>query len=218
MSKLFPEIGDPVYATRNQRRAYVEDRLVEMASAETLFLTECLSDESHPEIPQLVAEVILGHMIDSSGDQQTGIAVPLALASYMVRISAIPHIKVYDAEVRGQPPIEKLERQPIAYKMPGNPSRNEPIRNQHGGAKGVTRHKPNVVHTGKLELDMPLPHAVYCLRQCGKNVKTARSRRLQEQYWHCEEIRPGDVKPLGEDKPEKRGPGRPKKSSSAYAG
>ena len=212
MSKIFPEIE--THKTRSERRSYIKACLVEMARDGTLFLTECLNDLSRgPEIPQLVAEVILGHAIGQDGYQRHGLPVPQELLLYQVRISAIPYLKVYPSEKRGQLPTEKIERQPIWYKMPPDPTEDD-IRTEGGWAQGSQRWKPNVINTGKMEIDLPLQHAVYCLRQGGKGVKTAKSVRLQEQYWRCEEIHPSKVKSVDEEP--KRGPGRPKKQASAH--
>jgi hypothetical protein len=213
LHKLFPDARQ--FGNYTALRKYVSQRLVDMANAGTLFLTDCLN-QGEP-VNSIVGDVILGYAIENQ-EHQTGQHVPLELEEYRVKIRAIPHLVQIDIEHPDGSFSSRFEEQvtPIAYRLGSEQADDSdvyPAARLHNVGAGnrdgtpMISYRPRIIETGKTEVTLPLKHAVWCLRGQGKNVKRAVRRAVQRLWWNVEEVPPWEVKPVEE----KRGPGRPKK-------
>lgn len=216
---LFPEFDDA--PTVRARRQYVARRLVELAEAGELFVTDIFAHG--PAVSTLAGEVILGQDHDQSG-AMVAAKVPRSLLNYTVRVRSIPWMKQFDTENEDgstSSRFREVKDEPIAFQVAAEEEEDDGMTYESARDSGMrawgdmqVRYRKVWVHTGKTLVDLDLDQAWWCLRQYGKYVKHASSRRAQRNLWRCEEVHPSEY----QDAPKKRGPGRPRKEAQEVAG
>jgi hypothetical protein len=214
---LFPLYRDPTRCRNDrQRRAYVRDRLAEMAAAGDLFVTECLAIGD--PIRTHVLQAIMGHDVDAKGVFRKGRPVPHALKQATVKLRSLKRLRedgvVWEHGTARPNYVEQQE--PILIKLPAEES--DALTEEQAQTAGVpatdaTQAIPQELRFDGTEADVPLAEACMGLTQGGAWVRRARSARMQHFLWRIEEIPP--EKQADEEDPQpqpKRGPGRPRKN------
>jgi hypothetical protein len=192
----------------------------------------------HPEpLRTLVGDVILGYEVDNKGNQQRGIDPPDAVRDYRVRVRSLEREKidgeVFDERQRRMVPHVVKDRPNVGFKLPAVPadealSKNEAKNVFLAGEFGFLSHAsepqmvPQYEDTGSPDVVLPLKKAIWALRQNGKHVKRAKSKRLQDTYWLYEEVPHGQKDEEAKDEapesqPTKRRGRPPKSSTSSFA-
>lgn len=215
---LFPELFEK--RNRVSMRVYVGQRLSQMASEGTLYLTDVVNqgkDRRQREfIRSLAGDVILGYRITPEGVQAQGVPIPRELAQFRVRIVAAPHMQqVPTGEFtdEGTPKYKIVrKRSPIAFsagfEVIGESMDYETAKiMSEPAATGLEFYKSRVIETGELDVELSVPEAWWCLKKQGAYFKSASGNRLKSWAWKCMEIRPGTEPPswlLGEKRGKQR--------------
>ena len=198
---LFPDLF--TLKTGREMRNYVAHRLAEMADEGTLFLTDCLNQgrgkAQIEAVRALVGDVIMGYDVGPDGYQRQGRPVPREVLNYRVKVRAITCRVQVDKEMPDLSVATTYvaKRKTIGWKdfpnIVGEAIDLATARaTQDAYAQGQEWFEPNNVDTGELETELSTRDALLCLRQRGKNVKPAKSKRLQQFYWQVEEVRPNE--------------------------
>ncbi len=199
---LFPLLKEK--HSRREQRAYVLERLVDMAESGTLFLTDCVNQPGTRAYRQAVADYvgqcILGHGHDANGNPREGLTVPRPLADFRVRIVAIPHHVQVDKEVgAGRVDVSYVDKVTeitfCAGKVPfdEHPNKSEAMSAGLNAASSATEvFVADIVETGEIDTTLYVKDAWRCLRKQGEHFALAPSRRIQGSVWKCKEVRPGE--------------------------
>ena len=217
MQKLFPDLDQ--FNSLAGKRQHVSDCLVEMANAGTLYLSECLAHQAST----MVREVIHGRDIDGSGIPRAGRPIPRELKRHEIKLRVIPHrvqVDTYSPQLgRMVSSYEEKSDPPVSFKLPrielAHLTENDA--RMLGSAGSINQYssapagEANVVDIESKEFMLPLDEAIFCLDQCGKGVRRARSVKQQAIAWKVEEVHPSGSQPA----PKKRGRGRPRKVAAS---
>lgn len=204
VENLFPRFGEmPSYRAQ---REYVQERLVEMAQAKALCLTDCMAQR--PPIPDLVCEVILGHDYGPDRTQRQGIYVPHELQAATVRLVSIP-CKVQVDEEQDDGTVRSkyvTKRLPISFacgaRTTGTSGTLEAARAVERPWAELEWQQEVWHHTGEHDVRLPVAQAIWALKQYGQDVKNARGKVRQLNRWRLREVRLGEeIAPTVERKP-----------------
>jgi len=179
VENLFPELDR--YQRSDDRRDYVEQRLIELATeTRPPKLITLLHNQEEPA-RRLVVQVLFG--IDVQNNQEVqNIPVPIELRN----------AKFWVESIDGKTPIE--------YKA-GVKRAQTVFRGRGENRRGIQRYEaymeaPCGKGATRGELDMPTAYRV--LSYAGENCTAASSTRLREKHWKFREVEP----PQAEDGPE----------------
>ena len=210
-TELFPEYDSYEHNTDGKRRGYVARRLVEMAESGELFLTECLA--LGDPIRTHVLQAIMGHAVRNKRYEK-GLRTRegVALAGVTVKLESLPRLRedgvVWENGAARPNYVESREH--LSIKLPAIDSdlmSKDDAREAGVAATDAPMAIPQVMDLGVHEADVPLAEAAMGLMQSGAFVRRARSGRMQHFLWRLREVHPTEAKP------EKRGPGRPRKNT-----
>lgn len=172
---LFPQLGGKGEIEAQQ---YVEGRLIELAKADALSVTE-LHNQS-PRAMRLAGMSILGHYIDPEGNtfRVEPNRVPFELQQYRVKVRSIGN-------------------RPIGYKAGMVPRRS--VRNRAGR---VHLYEEVRRQTTAKEAVVTLQQAWTILHQNGKYCVRAKTATAKALFWHYEEVPRDQWSPPSMPKPE----------------
>jgi len=204
--------------TKGDMRRYVARRLSEMASDGSLFLTDCLNQPGtkgqRDVLSVFVGDVIMGYDVGPDGFQRQGRPVPRALLDFRVKVRSINCRSQVDEERPDS--LQIVSKHVVSKKTIGWKDMPEVVGEavdfDYARATQATHVEGSEMFdmdgayrdTGELETELSVRDALLCLRQRGKYVKPARSRRLQQFYWQVEEVRPGEETKQEDEPPKKK--------------
>ena len=169
---LFPQLR--FYYSYWEKREYVESRLIEMAKAGTLYLTD-VCNQPDARAVQLAGEVICGTQIEDKRYVEASIA--LEIEEYRCALRPLNDTQIVEYE-SGWKQVGQLRNQlPILRKV----NRTWQI-NKDGYVK------------------IPLKDTWIALHRYGKDVRVAKSSNLRAVLWRYEEVRPEEIRQLEEAK------------------
>lgn len=187
--------------SERQRRAIVEAEMVAMCSAGTFHLTDALNQG---DASRHVRQIIMGESLDTSnGQNRVGVRVNPVISGYRVK-------------------LQRIGGRGLKWKT--SPEIDEGTRNARGGARGnagdwyvetwAVATKAGLVYLPSDEaqdtvadaesVELPLDEAIRALDWAGEHVKYYKRKVHQVAGWCYREARTVE--------PERRGPGRPRKT------
>ena len=156
---LFPNFNS--YPQEWEKRQYVQTVLVELAENDKLSIVE-IANQPIPYATILALQVIFGHMVQDG--HYVDAMIPSELEDYRVKIKPI-----YGDSITYELPHTQVDLLP--NNLPLMAKENRTIKANKDGF-----------------VILPLKEACRAMWRYGKNVRKARSTRLQSDLWRYEEV------------------------------